>query len=298
MDTLYSTEPHYVRCIKANSQKAPDSFQSGLILEQLRYSGIFEAVAIRKQGYPFRHKHQQFRERYAMLVPRASPERAMIHKNKSMDAKAQCKAMLAAMSKGNDLFKDCQIGKTMVLYRAPQQRALERQRAAVIEACTRTLERFVRGHQGRKRVNEIKYCEAEIAEAIVLRDLERLDLIVAKSRAVATKLEQMEIYRTFSSLSEASVLREMLIEERDMCTEIEKIIDQPAFEIYEVLNNYLKRAEELGTLLENYPILLRAAEKKAAADEVMSTKSRLIEGARTFVGILSFECRVRSTAGN
>ena len=285
METLYSTEPHYVRCIKANSKKAPDLFQSALILEQLRYSGIFEAVAIRKQGYPFRYKHQQFRERYAMLVPEGTKERAMIHKSNSMDSKSQCKAMLTAMCRENELFTDCQLGKTMVLYRAPQQRALEKQRAVAIETCTRTLQRFMRGHQGRNRVQEIRFCELEITDAMANRDLARLDAIVVVAKDVISKLERMEIFRDFSSLAEAAALREILIEERDMCIEIEKIIEQPAFEIYEVLTKHLARAEELGTVLTNYPILQRAAHKKATVEDVMGTKTRLIQGAENFVRI-------------
>lgn len=33
---------------------------SGLALEQLRYSGVFEAVQIRQSGYPFRLTHKKF----------------------------------------------------------------------------------------------------------------------------------------------------------------------------------------------------------------------------------------------
>ena len=72
--TLNSCHPHYIRCIKANSVKKPDNFMGGMILEQLRYSGVFEAVEIRRSGYPCRRAHAAFRHRYHMLLDRATRE--------------------------------------------------------------------------------------------------------------------------------------------------------------------------------------------------------------------------------
>ena len=62
MKTPYSTTPHYIRCIKPNTKKKPGIFSKALVMEQLKYSGIFEAVTIRKSGYPFRHSHELFLE--------------------------------------------------------------------------------------------------------------------------------------------------------------------------------------------------------------------------------------------
>jgi len=39
-------------------------FVGKLVLEQLRYSGVFEAVQIRKSGFPFRLTHVDFFKRY------------------------------------------------------------------------------------------------------------------------------------------------------------------------------------------------------------------------------------------
>ena len=54
MQTLNRTEPHYIRCIKPNEHKCAGVMVTQNCMEQLKYSGVFEAVAIRKQGYPFR----------------------------------------------------------------------------------------------------------------------------------------------------------------------------------------------------------------------------------------------------
>jgi len=44
LELLRKAQPHYVRCIKPNTKKLPVQFEPHLVLEQLRYSGVFEAV--------------------------------------------------------------------------------------------------------------------------------------------------------------------------------------------------------------------------------------------------------------
>ena len=61
---LESSRPHYIRCVKPNVEKSPDSIDAQLVLEQLRYSGVLEAIKIRKQGFPFRPSHEEFFRRY------------------------------------------------------------------------------------------------------------------------------------------------------------------------------------------------------------------------------------------
>lgn len=129
MTTLNATEPHYIRCIKPNPNKAPLEFVGEMSLKQLRYAGVcvftslytcvcngsacstyrhihmymhmhtrtdthacthtpththiyvypcryagvFEAVKIRKQGYPFRLTHMEFFRRYKCVYPQDHP---------------------------------------------------------------------------------------------------------------------------------------------------------------------------------------------------------------------------------
>jgi myosin heavy subunit len=68
MMELNVTEPHYIRCIKPNEHKSAQEFHKRMCYDQLMYSGVFEAVAIRKQGFPFRLKHSEFAERYAPIL--------------------------------------------------------------------------------------------------------------------------------------------------------------------------------------------------------------------------------------
>lgn len=43
-----------------------------MCMEQLTYAGVFEAVQIRKSGYPFRLPHRRFANRYRCLAYKES----------------------------------------------------------------------------------------------------------------------------------------------------------------------------------------------------------------------------------
>ena len=104
MDTLVSklqgTDRHYIRCIKPNSVKKPRQFTGGLVLEQLRFSGIFGALKIRRQGLPFRFSFSAFVRRFKCvflieqdLSSRESSVRPVIS---TMRPAKQCEEILKA----------------------------------------------------------------------------------------------------------------------------------------------------------------------------------------------------------
>ena len=65
---LSRTSTHYIRCIKPNELKKPLNFHPVNVQQQLTYSGVLEAVKIRKLGYPFRLSHQAFVDRYGKIL--------------------------------------------------------------------------------------------------------------------------------------------------------------------------------------------------------------------------------------
>eukprot|EP00899_Mesostigma_viride_P019284 jgi/Mesvir1/27357/Mv07168-RA.1 len=69
MARLDATEPHYVRCIKPNNVLKPAVFDAPLIMHQLRCCGVLEVVRISRAGYPSRHTHKFFADRYGFLLP-------------------------------------------------------------------------------------------------------------------------------------------------------------------------------------------------------------------------------------
>lgn len=69
MNTLRQTSPHFIRCTKPNDLQKPKIFDCPTVLNQLRYSGLFEAINIRKAGFGIRLTHDNFIARFSVCVP-------------------------------------------------------------------------------------------------------------------------------------------------------------------------------------------------------------------------------------
>ena len=94
--SLRATNPMFIRCIKPNANKRPKEFNAPMALEQLRYSGVFEAVRIRKSGYPFRHRLDLFVHWYkCLLLDQNETRRFSLAKFTSPDLGKQAEQILA-----------------------------------------------------------------------------------------------------------------------------------------------------------------------------------------------------------
>ncbi len=118
MTTLNATHPNYVRCLKSNSTRTPCSLDPKLAREQLRYSGVFEAVEIRKKGYPYRLTHAAFCKRYRCIDAKFLKAE---QKNEPAAYKKTCAELIAHMK----LEKRVKLGVSLVLYRVEEQLILD-----------------------------------------------------------------------------------------------------------------------------------------------------------------------------
>merc|ERR1712119_225237 len=66
--TLYSCEPHFVRCLVPNNHKKPGDVEPPLIMHQLTCNGVLEGIRICMRGFPNRMLYPDFKSRYAILA--------------------------------------------------------------------------------------------------------------------------------------------------------------------------------------------------------------------------------------
>ena len=170
--TIEATDAHFIRCIKPNSSRSASAFEPRLTLEQLRYSGVFEAVAIRKCGYPFRLTRMQFVNRYRCLLP--SAERAAVGYDASKGAVEALLKRLAAPPCGFDT-SELRIGSTLVFYRAALSRALEGAREAYVSKVLALLQRVYRAGIARSARRKLAAARDNLAAAVSAKELEALN---------------------------------------------------------------------------------------------------------------------------
>jgi hypothetical protein len=201
MATLNKTQPHYIRCIKPNQLKRPNIFDSETSNEQLTYSGIFEAVIIMQNGYPFRLPLAEFLKRYHMLVVDETIRRTQIFgshesvepvtiaaggstgkpniaglKDKTGILRQRCDSLVkhAATAHSQEILRQCHVGKTMVLYKSLPHKCLEKLRYSVILKATLAVQRFQRGSIIRAIIRRIKQTVAHCRNAIFAADVPRV----------------------------------------------------------------------------------------------------------------------------
>ncbi|XP_069107023.1 myosin-IIIb-like [Argopecten irradians] len=144
VEKLTSSEPHFVRCLKPNTNQSPDNFDSKLILSQLRSTGVMETTRIRKQGFPTRLPHHIFVERYKFL---GFPATAVIEPSFMKNA---CLRILKATD-----IRDCELGNTKVFLRYWQTDKLNLSLDMMVEELV-VLQSVIRRYVARRRFLSIR----------------------------------------------------------------------------------------------------------------------------------------------
>jgi len=151
MDTLHSKSPNFIRCVKPNSEKVANHFDSVMVLHQLKYAGLFEAIRVRASGYAYRKPHSSFYARYRVLLSKANRAKQDAVKN----AKLQAQSILDEVK---DIIKidNIQIGKTKVFYRNEAMLELEELRSQKMLRFCVLLQALIRKLLAKKRAKKLK----------------------------------------------------------------------------------------------------------------------------------------------
>merc|ERR1711899_647394 len=129
MTTLYSCEPHFVRCLVPNTHKKPGEVEPPLIMHQLTCNGVLEGIRICMRGFPNRMLYPDYKLRYAIL---AQKELASSTDNKT--------ATYALMDKIEFPRERYRLGHTLVFFRAGALAMLEEARDDIVLKLVRYLQ--------------------------------------------------------------------------------------------------------------------------------------------------------------
>ncbi|KAK7352590.1 hypothetical protein VNO80_18014 [Phaseolus coccineus] len=131
METLNTTEPHYIRCVKPSSLNQPQKFENTSVIHQLRCGGVLEAVRISLAGYPTRRIYSEFVDRFGLISPEFM--------DGSYDDKAVTLKILQKLK-----LENFQLGRTKVFLRAGQICILDSRRAEVLDNAAKCIQRQLR----------------------------------------------------------------------------------------------------------------------------------------------------------
>ncbi|GMI85728.1 ARABIDOPSIS MYOSIN 2, MYOSIN X1 2, myosin 2, MYOSIN XI-6 [Hibiscus trionum] len=137
LETLSSTEPHYIRCVKPNNLLKPSIFENKNVLQQLQCGGVMEAIRISCAGYPTKKPFGEFVDRFGLLAPEVL--------DGSSDEVAACKKLLEKVG-----LQGYQIGKTKVFLRAGQMAELDTRRSEVLGRSASIIQRKIRSYLARR----------------------------------------------------------------------------------------------------------------------------------------------------
>ena len=226
MNTLNVTEPHYIRCVKPNSTKSAMAFEGGMSMEQLQYAGVFEAIQIRKHGFPFRMTHHEFWQRYKCIFP---------HNHKwSGNVVADCKTLIGEMKQ--DL-SQVQIGTTRVLYRADQNRAMELRRNLAVEDVTVFIQRALRMKLTRMLEARCRAIRPVLMQALATRNIDKLDEALEAADKVG--------FRTYEQ-AQVERMKHIFIEERRLDGVFAVLNQQDPHEFFTQLTEAVASADDIN----------------------------------------------------
>ncbi|KAI9182024.1 hypothetical protein LWI28_021238 [Acer negundo] len=196
MDTLNSTEPHYIRCVKPNTVLKPAIFENVNVMQQLRSGGVLEAIRIKCAGFPTHRTFIEFLGRFGILAPEVM--------RGDYEEKVACKWILEKMD-----LRGYQIGKEKIFLRAAQMADLDAQRARVIDGSARVIQYKIKSHVTRKRYTHMwkasvciqTWCRGKLAHK-KYKNMKR----EAASIKIQKELKRLVARKAYANIQNAAVV--------------------------------------------------------------------------------------------
>jgi len=145
MNTLYKTDPSFIRCVVPNTHKQPGGVEPALIMHQYQCNGVFAGIAICRKGFPNKTPYPEFKARYNILAAKAVA--------KAKNDKSAAGAVLSAIKLDPEKFR---LGHTKVFFRAGILGYMEEVREDKIGAVLSFLQSQARGKQSRQMYKKLQ----------------------------------------------------------------------------------------------------------------------------------------------
>jgi len=207
-----------VRCLKPNDQNVCDNLQPDRLLEQLRYSGVLEAVRVARAGFPQRYKHKGFIQRYSVLCPSAA--------FKIKDTKLAAEKLVEGFVKdqllkldnlnnktntkyGKEVLKKygIRVGNTRVFLRKGAFEMLEFKRAVMLGKCALQLQRIARGFIEGNKFRNLKCAILRLQFRHRLRMRRRFKMIAA----IQAKARQIVYQEAYARIKECILFQQSVV---------------------------------------------------------------------------------------
>ncbi|RLN37573.1 hypothetical protein BBJ28_00018336 [Nothophytophthora sp. Chile5] len=203
LEVLNATEPHFIRCIKPNDDASASQFDRKRLLEQLRCSGVLEAVKISRSGYPVRFPHDVFIKTYSCILSQVPHAQGQVEK----DVAARMVASFASMLelKTDAKHPPFQVGKTKVFCVLEAHQALEAARAKALYKSVITLQRYCLGYTVRTRYQRQRRASIRVQAAWRCWTCRHRYLSIIRRERAAIKLQSAS--RGFLSRKQVKQIR-------------------------------------------------------------------------------------------
>ena len=271
MNTLHSTEPHFIRCIVPNTHKQPGGVEPPLIMHQLTCNGVLEGIRICMRGFPNRILYADFKQRYMILARGAVNE-------KTDEKKAA--GVILEKTEGFEAEK-YRLGNTKVFFRAGALALLEEKRDDIVTAMLRWLQGEIYARKGRARYQKksnqrgmIKVIQRQFRNYIKNRDWGWF-VIIRKTKplvGVPNPEEELRILeekatKAYGAYEEQLNTKKELEEQNNAMVDDINALKQRLNNEQGDLTSYQEKQAKLSAQKADLEVQLEECEAKLAAEE-------------------------------
>ncbi|CAI4238101.1 AIF_collapsed_G0000500.mRNA.1.CDS.1 [Saccharomyces cerevisiae] len=169
MAIINSTNVHYIRCIKPNSEKKPWEFDNLMVLSQLRACGVLETIRISCAGFPSRWTFDEFVQRYFLLTDYSLWSGILYNPDLPKEEIVNfCQSILDATISDSAKY---QIGNTKIFFKAGMLAFLEKLRTNKMNEICIIIQKKIRARYYRlqylQTMESIKKCQSQIRSLLV-----------------------------------------------------------------------------------------------------------------------------------